>query len=64
MIINDMVLGNLVWAELPPRTKTIQDDQINCNTEAHECESERTDIDHDKCDDLYKDELCFESEIQ
>jgi len=72
MIINDMVLGNLVWAELPPRNlskigKLENDSYKNIEKDGIENENETKEniIDQDQDDnDLYRDELCFDNEIQ
>lgn len=55
MIINDMVLGNLVWAELPPRLDTKYNQLDNSSainpTDTHEKEWEDVSTDIDKKDD-------------
>jgi len=42
-----MVLGNLVWAELPPRNIGKLDKGVNDNENAHESGSNTMDINND-----------------
>lgn len=42
-----MVLGNLVWAELPPRNTGELDNELNDNENAHENGSNTMDINND-----------------